>query len=68
MNRFQEYYVFKFRIDLSQLFSLIPEESKFHDDQEKKEIYTIQIDKLHPEIGYLNFLSVQEKEYFIVSL
>ena len=68
MNEFQKYYLSQFRNDLSKFFSLIPDESKFHDDIEKKEIYTIQIDKIQTKSGYLNFLSTEEKEYFTISL
>jgi hypothetical protein len=68
MNEFQKYYVSQFKNDLNKFFSLIPNESKFHDDIEKKETYSIQIDKLKPQSGYLDFLSTNDKEYFILSL
>jgi hypothetical protein len=49
-------------------FSAIPEESKFHEDPENKNVFSIQYEKLTPSKNHLEFLNTSQKEYFAVSL
>lgn len=65
---FEQYYNSHFRNHYSQFISKIPDESKFHDDRERKEIITIQRSRLSNKYNYLNFLTKQEYNLFIISL
>ena len=68
MTDFKTYYNSKFRDDLNQFFSLIPDASKFHEDSEKKQIFSIQYERLTPTFDHLNFLGKDGKELFAVAL
>ncbi len=68
MTDFKTYYNSKFRQDINQFFSTIPDESKFHEDKEQKQIYSIQHERLTPQKTHLNFLDKETKEYFGVAL
>lgn len=65
---FEQYYNSHFRNHYSHFISQIPDESKFHDDLERKEIITIQRLRLSNKYNYLNFLTNQEYKLFIMSL
>jgi hypothetical protein len=68
MRNFTNYYNSDFQKDISLFFSEIPDESKFHEDPENKNVFSIQYEKLTPEKNHLNFLITSQKEYFAVSL
>lgn len=65
---FKKYYKSQFREDINRFFSEIPDESKFHEDQKYKQTLSIQYERLTPEMGHLNFLDREGKEYFGISL
>ena len=65
---FGQYYNTLFRTHFNQFVSQIPDESKYHDDTVKKEIITIQRERLTNKYDYLQFLSNLEYNYFSVSL
>ena len=65
---FEQYYNTLFRTHFNQFVSQIPDESKYHDDSTRKEIITIQRERLTKKYDYLNFLSKQEYVKFITAL
>lgn len=65
---FEQYYNTLFRTHFNQFVSQIPDESKYHDDSERKEIITIQRERLTKKYNYLNFLSKIEYDFFSISL
>lgn len=68
MTNFNTYYNSKFRKDIYQFFSTIPDESKFHEGKDQKRIYSIQYERLTPQKAHLDFLDKEGKEYFGVAL
>lgn len=68
ITNFQIYYNSKFREDLNQFFSAIPDESKFHEDRENKQVFSIQHERLTPSKNHLDFLDKEGKEYFAIAL
>jgi hypothetical protein len=68
MIDFKTYYSSKFRQDINQFFSTIPDDSRFHEDKDKKQIFSIQYERLTTSKNHLDFLSKEEKEYFGVAL
>lgn len=68
MNNFEKYYKTKFRQDINQFFATIPDKSRFHEDTENKQVFSIQYERLTKNFDHLNFLTKEEKEYFGVSL
>jgi hypothetical protein len=68
MTDFKKYYNTKFRDDINRFFSTIPDESKFHEDNQNKQIFSIQYERLTPAFGHLNFLDKEGKELFGVAL
>lgn len=68
MNNYQKYYTSKFRKDINQFFSTIPDKSKFHEDLNNKSTFSIQYERLTPQLNHLDFLDKEEKEYFGVAL
>lgn len=68
MTDFEIYYNSKFREDLHLFFSTIPDESRFHEDQHNKQIFSIQHERLTPNKNHLHFLDKENKEYFAVAL
>lgn len=68
MNQFATYYNQQFRQDLNKFFSEIPDESRFHEDQQKKNIFSIQIERLTGNYPHLDFLNNEEKAFFGVAL
>lgn len=68
MTDFKTYYNSKFRDDLKQFFSTIPDASKFHEDTENKQIFSIQYERLTPAFNHLDFLDKDEKENFAIAL
>lgn len=68
MNDFKEYYNSRFREDINQFFSTIPDKSKYHEDINDKRVWSIQYERLTPELGHLDFLDKEAKEYFGVAL
>ena len=68
MTDFKTYYNSKFREDINQFFSTIPDESRFHEDNQNKQTYSIQYERLTPSKNHLDFLSKEEKEFFGVAL
>lgn len=68
MTDFKTYYNSKFRQDINQFFSTIPDESRFHEDNQSKQTFSVQYERLTPSKNHLDFLSKEEKEYFGVAL
>jgi len=68
MTDFKTYYNSKFRQDINQFFSTIPDDSRFHEDKEKKQIFSIQHERLTPSKNHLDFLDKDGREYFGVAL
>ena len=68
MTNFETYYKTKFRQDIKQFFSTIPDQSKFHEDNQNKETFSIQYERLTREFDHMNFLSVDDKINFGVAL
>ncbi len=68
MNQFSTYYNQQFRQDLNTFFSGIPDGSKFHEDREKKNIFSVQIERLTGNYPHLDFLNNEEKAFFGVAL
>ena len=68
MESFASYYAMKFRLDINQFFSNIPEQSRFHEDMRNKELLSIQYERLTCDFKHLDFLNKDETEYFGVSL
>jgi hypothetical protein len=46
----------------------IPDESRFHEDNQNKETFSIQYERLTPAFEHLNFLENDRKEYFGIAL
>ena len=68
MSDFKIYFNFKFQEDLNRFFSTIPDESKFHEDINNKETFSIQFERLTPAFNHLSFLDKKEKEMFAIAL
>jgi hypothetical protein len=68
MKDFKTYYKSKFREDLNRFFSTIPDESRFHEDNQGKQTFSIQYERLTPRFKHLDFLKKEEQEYFGVAL
>lgn len=68
MTNFLSYYNQNFQKDLIRFFDSIPDNSKFHEDTQNKQVFAIQHERLKPDLGHLSFLSKDEKEYFAVAL
>ena len=68
MTDFKTYYNSKFRQDINQFFSTIPDYSRFHEDRGKKQIFSIQYERLNPSKKHLDFLDKDGREYFGVAL
>jgi hypothetical protein len=65
---FATYYTIRFRQDINQFFSTIPDQSLFHEDNQNKQTLSIQYERLTKDFDHLNFLSKTEKEYFGIAL
>ena len=68
MTNFETYYNSQFRQDINKFFSTIPDESRFHEDKENKQIFSIQYERLTPQKNHLDFLDKTSKELFGVAL
>lgn len=68
MANFKTYYHTKFPDDINRFFSTIPDASKFHEDKQNKQTFSIQYERLTPAFEHLNFLEKEDKEYFAVAL
>jgi hypothetical protein len=68
MIDFKTYYNSKFRDDINCFFSTIPDASKFHEDTQNKQTFSIQYERLTPIFEHLNFLDNDGKEYFAIAL
>ena len=68
MTDFMKYYKNRFRQDIIQFFSTIPDQSRFHEDIQNKHTYSIQYERLTRDFDHLNFLTKPEKEYFGIAL
>ncbi len=68
MTNFETYYLTKFRQDINQFFSTIPDQSKFHEDNQNKQTLSIQYERLTREFDHMNFLSADDKVNFGVAL
>lgn len=68
MTDFQTYYNSKFRDDINRFFSSIPDASKFHEDTENKQFFSIQYERLTPSFDHLDFLDKDGKENFAIAL
>ncbi len=65
---FEQYYNSLYRTHYSQFISQIPDESRYHNDLERKEIITIQRSRLSNKYTYLDFLKGEEYNHFIIAL
>jgi hypothetical protein len=68
MTNFKSYYILKFREDINSFISSIPDESKYHEDIENRQFFSIQYERLTPKFNHLDFLEKENKEYFAVAL
>lgn len=68
MTNFSRYYRSKFRQDITLFFSSIPDQSRFHEDNQTKQSFSIQYERLTRDFDHLNQLSKSDKEYFGVAL
>ena len=68
MSDFKTYYNSRFRDDINRFFSTIPDESRFHEDRDNKQIFSIQYERLTPSRKHLDFLDIELKEYFGIAL
>ena len=68
MTDFKTYYNSRFREDINRFFSTIPDASRFHEDTENKQTFSIQYERLTPAFDHLNFLDKDGKELFAVAL
>ncbi|HRA72438.1 MAG TPA: hypothetical protein PLB11_06400, partial [Flavobacterium sp.] len=53
---------------INKFFSTIPDESRFHEDKDNKQFFSIQYERLTPSKNHLDFLDKEGKEYFAVAL
>jgi hypothetical protein len=49
MTDFKTYYNSQFRQDINRFFSTIPDDSRFHEDKDQKQIFSIQHERLTPQ-------------------
>ena len=68
MTDYKTYYNTRFRKDITRFFSTIPDKSRFHEDNQNKQIFSIQYERLTPTLNHLDFLNKEEKEYFGIAL
>ena len=68
MTKFETYYTTKFRQDINLFFSTIPDQSRFHEDNQTKQTFSIQYERLTRDFGHLNQLTKTDREYFGVAL
>jgi hypothetical protein len=68
MTDFKTYYNSRFRDDINRFFSTIPDASRFHEDTENKQTFSIQYERLTPAFDHLNFFDKDGKELFAVAL
>jgi hypothetical protein len=68
MTNFATYYKNRFKQDINQFFSKIPDQSRFHEDNQNKQTFSIQYERLTCDFDHLNFLPKPVKEYFGVAL
>lgn len=68
MESFETYYRNKFRQDINKFIESVPDKSKYHDDPEKRQVVTIQFERLASASGHLNFLGKEDKEFFGIAL
>ena len=68
MTDFSTYYNTKFRQDINQFLSTIPEQSRFHEDNQTKQTFSIQYERLTRDFDHLNFLTTDDKLNFGVAL
>jgi len=64
MIDFKTCYNSQFRQDINKFFSTIPDESRFHEDKDQKQIFSIQRERLTPQKNHLDFLDKETKELF----
>jgi len=68
MTNFEKYYRTKFRQDITLFFSTIPDQSRFHEDNQTKQTFSIQYERLTRDFDHLNQLTKSDREYFGVAL
>lgn len=68
MTDFKTYYNSRFRDDINRFFSTIPDASRFHENTENKQTFSIQYERLTPAFDHLNFMDKDGKELFAVAL
>ncbi len=68
MTDFATYYRNKFIQDINQFFFTIPDQSRFHEDSQNKQTFSIQYERLTRDFNHLNFLTKSDKEFFGVAL
>lgn len=57
MTNFETYYTTKFRQYITLFFSTIPDQSKFHEDNQTRQTFSIQYERLTGDFGHLNQLT-----------
>lgn len=68
MTNFETYYKTKFRHDIALFFATIPDHSKFHEDNQYKQTFSIQYERLTRDFDHLKQLTKSDREYFGISL
>ncbi len=68
MTNFETYYTTKFRQDITLFFLTIPDQSRFHEDNQTKQTFSIQYERLTRYFGHLDQLKKTDREYFGVAL
>ena len=68
MTDFEVYYKTKFREDINCFFSTVPDQSRFHEDNENRSVLSIQYDRLTRKFDHLDFLPTADRINFGVSL
>jgi len=68
MTDFKTYGNSKFRDDINRFFSTIPDSSKFHEDNQSKQTFSIQYERRTPAFEHLDFSDKEGKELFATAL
>ncbi len=66
MTEFKTYYNSKFLDNISRFLSTIPDVSKFHEDSQNKQTFSIQHERLTHKFDHLKFLNKNGKNVFAV--
>lgn len=67
MTDFKKYHNANSRDDINRFFSIITYESKFYENTQNKQTFSIKCKRLIPALDHLNFLDKERKEYFEIA-